>query len=514
MRRLARKFAIAGCLSAIGLLLAVAGCTATAPPATVPITSPPQWFAPLPPAGSSLANPTVMSTATSGLPHDGSLGSLSQWWAQQNDALLVELIEAAQAVSPTIMTALSSIEQAQATRAVAEAALRPTLDATAGLSRSLSAPTNRAAAAPASLAQIGLQTSWEFDVFGKNRAMLGADRERLAGAQALWHDARVTVAAEVARQYYTLRSCEKLLLVSELDARSRFETSRLTALVAKAGFEAPATAALARASAAESKSRATQQRAECDVDIKTLVALTALAEPVLRQKLAQAPAPAPQQGIAGISSVPAEVLAQRPDVFNAAREVAATSFEVGSASAQRYPKLSLSGSITHSKTVIRGVSTGFESWSIGPLALTVPLFDGGASQANLVAARARYEDAASKFRGISRQAVREVEEALVRLQSTSDRAGDAAVAEDGYRASYAGTEARYKAGLASLVELEESRRILLSAQSALVNLELERRNAWIALYRALGGGWNINAPQAAPMTFDTPQAALPDRNQP
>jgi outer membrane protein TolC len=93
--------------------------------------------------------------------------------------------------------------------------------------------------------------------------------------------------------------------------------------------------------------------------------------------------------------------------------------------------------------------------------------------------------------------VREVEEALVNLQATSDRVSDTDIAAEGYRASFAGTEARYKAGLASLVELEESRRTLLAAQSALITLQLERRNAWIALYRALGGGWQADA-NAAP----------------
>ena len=496
-------------MPALGLVLALTGCAAHAPPATVPLVVPSRWFAPLPEKG---VNVTPAPPAA-GLPHDGSLSSLSRWWAQQNDALLVELIETAQAVSPGIVTARSNIEQAQLARTAGEAALLPKLDATTSVSRSVSAPVNGATLPPANLVQIGLQTRWELDLFGQNRASLAADQERLAGAQALWHDARVSVAAEVARQYYTLRSCEKLLLVSEADALSRFETARLTAMVTRAGFEAPATAALARASAAESKARVTQQRAECDVGIKTLVALTALAEPALRQKLAQTPVAA-QQAINDISSVPADVLTQRPDVFNAAREVAAASFDVGSARAQRYPKLSLTGAITRGKVMSQGMSTGFESWTIGPLALSVPLFDGGASLANLDAAKARYEDAASKFRGISRQAVREVEEALVKLQSTADRAADAVVADEGYRACYNGTEARYKAGLASLVELEDSRRTLLLAQSALLNLELERRSAWIALYRALGGGWNINAPQPEPMAFDSPQTALPARNQP
>lgn len=488
----------------VALLLVLGGCTATAPPTTVPIAAPAQWYATLPSG--------VAVSSTSSLPHSGSLTSLSQWWQQQNDPLLVELIEAAQTVSPSVITARANIEQAAATRAASEAALLPSLDATGNVSRSQSGPINRTILPPTNAAQVGLQTSWELDLFGQNRASLAADKERFQGAEALWHDARVSVAAEVANQYYSRRACEKLLTVAAADTQSRTETARLTAMVAKAGFEAPATAALARASAAESNSRLTQQRALCDIDVKALVALTAIAEPQLRQKLAQPVADLPQQAIAEISSVPAEVLGQRPDVFNAARELSAASFEVGSARAQRYPKLSLTGSIATNKAKSRTFSQSYDTWSIGPLALTVPLFDGGASEANLEAAKARYEEAAGKYRGTVRQAVREVEEALVNLQSTADRGADTIVAAEGYRASFAGTEARYKAGLASLVELEESRRTLLSAQSAVVNLDKERRSAWIALYRALGGGWTVSAPHANPMVFEIPESALPAWN--
>ena len=474
-------------LAVLCMAALAAGCASTAGPATsVQVQTPAQWFAPL--------------------PHNGSLAGLSQWWQQQNDPLLVELIEAAQTASPSIVTARSSIEQARASRTASQAALLPALDATGSFSRSVSPPINRAAAVPINLTQLGLQSSWEIDVFGKNAASVHADQARYEGAQARWHDARVSVAAEVAGQYYTLRSCDRLRLVAEADARSRLETARLSTLATKAGFEAPATSALARASAAESNARATQQRGQCDLDIKALVALTAFSEPVLRQKLEAALAQAPQvenpDNLFDIPGMPADVLAQRPDVFNAARELAAASFEIGSARAQRYPRLSLMGNIMTSQSTARRVTQRFDTWSIGPLALTVPLFDGGASQANLDAAKARYLDAESKYRSICRQAVREVEEALVKLQSTADRSGDAARAADGYAASFAGTQARYKAGLASLVELEDSRRTLLAAQSGLVNLELERRNAWISLYRALGGGWTIAAPQASPMALD------------
>lgn len=466
-------------LSALAVL-ALTGCAISTPPTSVALAPPPQWYA--------------------ALPHQGSLSSLSQWWQQQNDALLVSLIEAAQRVSPGIATARSNIEQARAQRTASQADLLPELGATANFSRSRSMPQNQQASPATNLSQLGLQTQWELDLFGGKHASRDADQARLQGAQALWHEARVSVAAEVALQYYSFRACEKLLDVALADSRSRSETARLSALVTKAGFEAPATAALARASAAESKSRAGQQQALCDIDIKALVALTALPEPELRQKLAQARpasslmlAEASSQAMPAISSVPAAVLEQRPDVFNAAREVAAASHEIGVAKALRYPNLSLSGSITTGRTRSGGVTQGFNAWSIGPIQLSGPLFDGGASLANIDAATARYEEASNKYRSTARQAVREVEEALVNLQSTGDRTADALVAAEGYNTSFGGTQARYKAGLASLVELEDSRRNLLAAQSAVITLERERKTAWISLYRALGGGWSLDA---------------------
>ena len=476
-------------LACLGAALVGACTMPTAPPRSLNLQAPTEWQAPL--------------------PHQGNLVNLSQWWQQQGDALLVELIEAAQAVSPSLATARSNIEQARLTRTRSAAALLPALGANASASRSRSAPAGPAPAVPANVLQAGLQASWELDLFGESRATRDAAQERLAGARAQWHEARVSVAAEVARQYYSVRSCQKQVLVSQSDAQSRFETSRLTALATKAGFEAPAVAALARASAAESNARATQQRALCDIDIKALVALSALSETTLRQKLAQNPVGAadPASGMALVASVPADVLAQRPDVYNAARELAAASLEVGSANAQRYPSLSLAGAITAGNIRSGGASSGFDTWSIGPLALTVPLFDGGTRLANVEAAKARYTEAASKYQSTARQAVREVEEALVNLQSTADRTGYAGRAAEGYSASFAGTEARYKAGLASLVELEDARRTLLAAQSAVVSLELQRRYAWVALYRALGGGWTVSAPDA-PATPDPDQRVV------
>ncbi len=452
----------------------VAACASPSAPRTVSAPVAAQWQAPLP----------VLPVA-----HQGRLTDLTAWWQQQGDPLLVELIAAGQAVSPTVASARSRIEQARATRVGAGADLLPSLDASASVSRGPAQIGGIGAAPVVNTSQIGLQSAWEIDVFGGRLASRDAATERLGGAEAQWHDARVSVAAEVANQYYTLRSCRDQLEVARLDAASRAETGRLTDLSMRAGFTAPATAALARASAAEATARATQQAAQCELDTKALVALTGFPEPDLKQKIALAQSAYAPPAIISIAAVPADALAQRPDVFNAEREVAAASDELGSAQAERYPRLSLSGSIGRSQLRSSGVTTTFDTWSVGPLTLSLPLFDGGRRAANVDAAKARYDEAASVYRGRVRQAVREVEEALVNLQSTTDRSGDTQTAVDGYRASFNGTQALYQAGLASLVELEDARRTLLTAQTTAVNLQRDQRLASAALYRAMGGGW-------------------------
>ena len=445
------------------------GCATLAPPARVSSPVPQQWFAPL--------------------PHHGTLTDLSQWWQQQGDPLLVEVIAAAQAVSPTIASARSRIEQSRATRVAAQAALLPSLDASASLSRGRSQLAAPGPAPIATTAQAGLQTAWEIDLFSGQRASRDAATERLAGAEALWHDARVSVAAEVASQYFSLRSCRRLEAVTRADAASRQQTADLSALSVRAGFTAPATGDLARASAAEASGRNTQQGAQCELDLKALVALSGMEEPYLREKLASDQPKRTPLATISIATVPADALAQRPDVFNAGREVAAASADMGSAQAERYPRLRLNGSIGALQVRSSGVTSGLDSWSIGPLAVSLPLFDGGRRAANVVAAQARYEEAAALYRARVRQAVREVEEALVRLHSTAAREDDAQTAVAGYRSSFIGTEALYQSGLASLVELEDARRTLLAAQITQVSLQQERQVAWVSLYRAMGGGW-------------------------
>ncbi|MEP6875054.1 MAG: efflux transporter outer membrane subunit [Burkholderiales bacterium] len=457
---------IARPLLALVAAAALGACASTPPPAATPPEWPAQWQAPL--------------------PHTGQLSALNQWWQQFDDPLLVQLISAAQAVSPSIASATSRIEQARAARVAAGAALLPSLDANASAVRGRQDFVSGLATSYSA----GVQASWELDLFGGRRAARAASQARTEGAQAAWHDARVAVAAEVATSYTSLRACEAQVEQTQLDAHSRSETARLTELSRQAGFEAPASAALARASAAQGNSLLTERRAQCDVLVKGLVALTGVAEPALRGQLAAGAAKVPQPAQLVIAEVPAQALAQRPDLLAAEREVLAASADVSQAQAARLPRIALAGSLSAARFESSFGNDSGTLWAIGPVTVSLPLFDAGARRANVDAAQARYVEAGALYRGKLRTAVREVEEALVALRSTADRNTDAQVATDGFATSFRATEARFKGGLASLFELEDARRSALQAQVALIDLQRERSTAWITLYRALGGGWS------------------------
>lgn len=458
------------------LALLLTACAVQRPPAQVAAPAPAAWQAPL--------------------PHHGQVAGIARWWERQGDPLLPELIRSAEDLSPTVAQAAARIAQARATQAAARAALLPSLDAQGNASRGF----NQTVGGLATTAQGGVQASWEIDLFGGNAAAGDAAAQRLAAAGAQWHEARVSVAAEVAQRYSDWRYCTRQLAVAESDARSRGETARLTGESERAGFTAPATAALASASFADAQVRAAQQRMQCEIGVKTLVALTGWDEPALRQRLAAAPTPEAPDALFDIPALPAQTIAQRPDVYAAEREVTAASAEVGNARAQRYPRLSLTGSIGRGLVRTGAGEVVSNTWSIGPLALSLPLLDGGRRAAQVDAASAQYEQAVTAYRAAVRQAVSEVEQALVRLDSTARRSADAQRAAAGYRQSFAGTEARWRAGLASLVELEDARRTALASETALVALQQERMGAWVTLYRAAGGGWDGDPamPAAAP----------------
>lgn len=462
-------------LSALGL----GACAGMGPPPEqgvqqVEASLPKGWFAPA-------------------LPHQGQTASLVDWWARLGDPRLPELIGQAQQGSASIMAARAQVFAARAALAGADSATLPQVALTAGAYRGVDAGTPLGTGANA-----GLQASWALDLWGQNASAVRQAEAQASAAQAGWHEARVLMAAETARLYLGWRACLAQKSVIDSDRASRTITAQSAADTERAGLLAPATAALARAGQADAEARLAQQQRQCEQQLKAMVSLVGANESALRERLgtgATLPDPTAAGSALAVSAVPLEVIRQRPDVARAQQELVAAAEGVGVARAALLPSLSLSGSVLRNRFTTGGESTTFNTWSVGPLVLNLPLTGRAGLNASAEAAGARYESAAIGYANVLRRAITEVEQSLVALDALRTQLAASREAVAGYTRSFEATEARYRVGLANLNELEEARRLKLNADSGAVALQLDHLNTWIALYVALGGGFD---PQIAP----------------
>lgn len=428
-------------------------------------------------------------------PHGGRTGDLQQWWRQFDDARIARLVEMAEQDSPTLAQAWASIEKARATLRSTQAGALPSVTGSASASRSNQLQSGFSTTTGTSRSG-GLDASWEIDLFGKVRRQAAASEARVEARTADWHDARVSLAAEVADTYVQYRACMLLADAYRREATSTANTEKATTSAVQAGFTAPSDGALARASLASALSSLSQQDTQCGLLVKSLVYLTGSDEPSLRALIAGGEQHMPRPAALEVQAVPAQVLRQRPDLASLEREVAATGAEIGAARADLYPSLSLGGSVSVSASSLASPAT---LWSFGP-SLSIPLFDGGQRLAAVDTARASYASALASYRQGVRTVVRDVEEALLNLDGAGRRAAQAETAAHEYRSYFLSSESDWRAGRTSLLTLEEARRAALSAEITEITLQQNRVRYWIALYKAVGGGWQPGTPIAAPAT--------------
>lgn len=456
---------------ATALALALTAC-ATPPPAQLaPAEVATTWWAPT-------------------LPHQGTAQDLAMWWSRFNDPLLADWIAQAQRRSPNVAAARAQVFAARAALVGAEQQGRPQMAGVFSGSRAFTDPTTPVA----TVLSAGVQASWAIALWGEDVSRMSAAQAQQDAAGAGWHEARVLVAAETAQAYFGLRLCREQLLVARADRDSRQRTADAHAITEKAGLTAPAVAALARASAAESAARLSQLDEQCERQVKSLVALTGVPEPRVRAPMAEsAHWNAPPEPLLQVPGVPADLLRQRPDVYRAQRQWVAAAQGLGLAEAALRPSLSLSGNLMVNRVRAAGVSATVDTWSLGPLTLSLPLLGRDRLHAEVAAAQAQLDAAAVAYQSVVRQAVAEVEQSLVSLAAVRERAGSVALAAEGYRRTLEATASRHQAGLASLNELEDARRAALAADNAALSLRQEQLAAWVRLYVALGGGFEPSA---------------------
>ena len=423
------------------------------------------------------------------LPHQGSSQNLLHWWSQFNDPTLDTLQAAANRSNPTLSAATARIDQARAQLGIASSTMVPNINASGTTVRTNGTDGSDTARRQQSAV---IDASWEIDLWGAQRAQRQAGQAQLNASQADWHAARVSVAAEVARNYVDYRACQVQQNLLAEDVRSQERAAHLNGLLKDAGFIAPAESALSDASAASSRQNASQNQARCDSDVKALVALTGLTEAELRLELSKYTQPkVPVAPTIAITQMPVQIVSQRPDVAAAEQRLSAASKQINIAVANRLPRLSLLGNLSFFGVRFSGQSGSYQTsdtWSFGP-ALSLPIFDAGRLQSSQRLAEAQYAEALAQYRQLVSGAVQEIETSVVQLNSLRQRLDDAKIAADRFNQFYIASQARHEAGQISLLTLEEAHRNQLAAQQNLIALQQAYTTQWINLYKAIGGDW-------------------------
>ncbi|QFS17346.1 efflux transporter outer membrane subunit [Acinetobacter indicus] len=402
---------------------------------------------------------------------------LTQFWQSFHDIALTQLIRTTLENNQSLVKALANIDAARANLTTQRASLYPTLSGNGSVSRV------KDASGQSNQNSIGLDASWEIDLWRKYRNQSDAAAARLQARTADMHSMQISLAAEMADYYTQYLACRSIQRVYSTELSSIQKTEKATALLVKAGFTAPMDHALIVANLENTRSNSINQNKQCEILIKSMTALASIDESELRQILAQSSLKFPlQHGSFVISEVPADVMRSRPDIAALEREVFASYAEIKSAEADRYPNLSLSG-------VINAASSGgasLNTWSIGANLLQ-PIFDAGKRKATVQSNIAKYNAAVADYQSGVINAAAEIEKQLVTIQALKNQEKSAQSSYVQYQKYFNALEISQKAGSANLLDLEAARRSALNAQISVVNIQQQYTQSWISLYKALGG---------------------------
>lgn len=471
---------------AVAAVTMLAGCATVGPDYVPPeMRAPDDWSAPAEAGGPPLPAPD--------------LDLLASWWTAFDDPLLTSLVERAVDGSLDVRTALSRLREARLSLGVTEADRLPVVDA-AG-----SANVTRVGADGASLLsefyRVGLDASWEIDLFGGIARSIEAAMADLDSRHANLQDVLVTLVGDVALEYVGVRSLQRRIAVAEANIQAQEETFDLTRFRAQAGLASEVDVEQALSNLESTRAQIPAFRAELSRTRHRLAVLVGETPAALDADLA-AVGPIPVAPLDVAVGVPAETLRRRPDIRRAERQIAVQSALVGVTTAQLYPQLRLSGSIgLEALAADELVSLDALSLGGGP-SFSWRLFDRGQIRRSIEVQTELQEQSLIAYEASVLAALAEVEDALVGLaeeQLRLERLTSAAAA--------AGNAVElsillYEAGLRDFSEVLVAQRSLLSIQDLVAVSESEVTANLIRLFKALGGGWDAEA--LLPSVADNP----------
>lgn len=416
------------------------------------------------------------------------------WWKQLQDPQLDRLIALALERNLDIRQAQARLAESRAVLDERELDRLPAVTLGGGYERSLS-QANPGPAGRRNLAEsyrAGFDATWELDLFGRLRRAAEGAAARSEQQAADLAQTRIVVAAEVARNYFELRGAEQRLAVARANLASQRDSLRVIQAMVTAGRGDEGDLASARAELETVQASVPVQIAARRLALYRIAVLAAL-RPVELGELEAGKPLAPLNVRLPIGDVSA-LLSRRPDVLAAERGMAAANADVGVATAELYPRIDLGGFLGF--IALRGADFGSSSSRAFSVAAGAdwPAFHLPTALARKRGAVARADGATAGYEQTVLRAVEELESALTEYGQTQQRLGSLvqAAAHSGRAAELA--QLRYREGSAPYLTVLDAQRTLLRAQDAVAVAETESYTRLIALYKALGGGWE--APDA------------------
>ena len=432
-------------------------------------------------------------------------GKLDRWWLRLRDPLLNRLIEQAVEANPDVAKAKAVVREARATVHQTSAGLFPSVSGSASVTDNKTSSGSSSVlvdSAPYTLHQGSFDSSWELDLFGGTQRNIEAS---VRGAQSADEDLRnslVTLIGDVAAYYVDARGYQARIALAQRTAVSQRDTEKLTRSKYEAGSGNAVDLAKATAQAASTEANVPTYQAALAADIHRLGILLGRPPDGVASLMARS-APVPTARMPLPTGLPADLLMSRPDVASAERKLAQVTAKIGVAEADRYPAVSLTGSVGTSALRAGDLAKySSVSWSVGP-SVTVPVFDAGKRQATVRIAEAQRDQAFATFHSTLLTALEDVENALVSLSQERVRATKLTEATKNYREAAKLSRSLFETGSASFIDVLDAERSLYSAEDSLIQSKVSAAKDYISLAKALGGGWVDPVDVSTPIIVDS-----------
>lgn len=458
-------------------LLLLAGCKVG------PDFNPPRPALPAAWVGAGETQPPTVVTAES--------AELRQWWQQFGDPTLTDLVEEALQANLSLAGAEASLRQARALRGIAAGGLWPSVTASATAQKQ-GGPQYAAAGGTGKGFQAGLDAAWELDIFGGARRNLeSADAGVVAAAENL-RDVQVSIAAEVALAYVQLRGSQQEIVTARSSLEIQQHTLDITRKLHQAGFDSGLDMANAEETVAMTESQIPVFETAARQSIYALSVLLGHQPAYLLERLSptgQLPT-LPARIPAGL---PSELIRRRPDVRQAEAQLHSATAQIGVATAALFPQFSLTGGVGWMSGQASGLlKNANRSYFLGPAA-SWPIFSGGAIVSNIHAQQALRDVAFVAYQQTVLTALQDVENALVAFSGEQKHYQSLSTAVAADHKAVDLSMKLFQAGLTDFLSVITAQRTLYTDDSALT---LSRENLGadlVALYKALGGGWDMAA---------------------